>query len=69
MNTENTVLKKVICIKNPNPNYPITVDRVYSVVDVVIEPNGEYIIECDDGRMLVAPRNLFKDCDVVKTKD
>ena len=33
----------------------------YNVLDTVIEPDGEYIIKCDDGRRLVAPRSLFKD--------
>jgi hypothetical protein len=32
-----------------------------NVLDTVIEPDGEYIIKCDDGRRLVAPRSLFND--------
>jgi hypothetical protein len=55
------ILKQVLCTGNPNPKFPITVGNIYNVLDTVIEPDGEYIIKCDDGRRLVAPRSLFKD--------
>jgi hypothetical protein len=55
------ILKQVLCTGNPNPKFPITVGNIYNVLDTVIEPDGEYIIKCDDGRRLVAPRRLFKD--------
>jgi len=55
------ILKQVLCTRNPNPKFPITVGNIYNVLDTVIEPDGEYIIKCDDGRRLVTPRNLFKD--------
>jgi hypothetical protein len=55
------ILKQVLCTGNPNPKFPITVGNIYNVLDTVIEPYGEYIIKCDDGRRLVAPRSLFKD--------
>ncbi len=55
------ILKQVLCTENTNSNFPITVGNIYNVLDTVIEPNGEYIIKCDDGRRLVAPRRLFKD--------
>jgi hypothetical protein len=54
------ILKQVLCTGNPNPKFPITVGNIYNVLDTVIEPD-EYIIKCDDGRRLVAPRSLFKD--------
>jgi hypothetical protein len=55
------ILKQVLCTENTNTNFPITVGNIYNVLDTVIEPDGEYIIKCDDGRRLVAPRRLFKD--------
>lgn len=55
------ILKQVLCTENTNSNFPITVGNIYNVLDTVIEPDGEYIIKCDDGRRLVAPRRLFKD--------
>lgn len=55
------ILKQVLCAENTNSNFPITVGNIYNVLDTVIEPDGEYIIKCDDGRRLVAPRRLFKD--------
>jgi hypothetical protein len=50
---------KVICIESLPNGSPITINKIYMVVASLMEPDGQYIVECD-GRKLIAPRRFFQ---------